>query len=190
MRESPSPVKGVRFRSLSLRSSWVRIPSPAPKSMLGGRRSACRCPVKHRTAENQRVPRTDRSAYHRRLAPPYTCPASGDRRPSTTAKDAVCHAYQMWCLIKHASLLDRNTGVDYHSCPICPIRCLANSEKTSVDFHARLSFVFTVRPSTYIFVVCRSLLYNRAVMHHILEAFRTDGGLHDYHSPPLPMYGL
>ena len=30
VRESPSPVKGVRFRSLSLRSSWVQIPSPAP----------------------------------------------------------------------------------------------------------------------------------------------------------------
>ena len=30
MRESPSLVKGVRFRSLSFRSSWVQIPSPAP----------------------------------------------------------------------------------------------------------------------------------------------------------------
>ena len=30
MRESPSPVNGVRFRSLSPRSSWVRIPPPAP----------------------------------------------------------------------------------------------------------------------------------------------------------------
>ena len=29
MRESPSLVNGVRFRSLSFRSSWVQIPSPA-----------------------------------------------------------------------------------------------------------------------------------------------------------------
>ena len=30
MRESPSLANGVRFRSLSFRSSWVQIPSPAP----------------------------------------------------------------------------------------------------------------------------------------------------------------
>ena len=34
MRESPSLVNGVRFRSLSLRSSWVRIPPPAYYNFL------------------------------------------------------------------------------------------------------------------------------------------------------------
>ena len=34
VRESPSLVNGVRFRSLSLRSSWVQIPSPAHFSCI------------------------------------------------------------------------------------------------------------------------------------------------------------
>ena len=72
MRESPSPAKGVRFRSLSLRSSWVQIPSPAPFRLAGQM-----CPdTPHRLYHQTNTARADS------LAPP--CERPGNCRAPCT----------------------------------------------------------------------------------------------------------
>ncbi len=105
VRESPSPAKGVRFRSLSLRSSWVQIPSPAPFRTAGQT-----CPkASHRLYRQTHTARTDTLAppcgQPENCHAPYTEPANG-RWDAFTIR-----FFRSW----HAGRL---SAVGYAICPV------------------------------------------------------------------------